>query len=180
MVQSYLCNLFGKFCRSKLASPEIAHMCQKVNVMKRLSVFAILLFTVFSFVPCYAHHLAVVVAKDNNVDSVTASNLAKMFKIETRKWPDGKNVVLVLHRQSLSQMETLEKLNKMSQMELKALIAAHKDSIFLADSDADLLNLVQTTPGAIGLVDVRSINDKIKVLKVDGKLPLENGYLPHH
>jgi len=38
---------------------------------------------------------------------------------------------------------------------------------------------VQTVPGAIGLVDVRSINDKVKVLKVDGKLPLENGYLPH-
>jgi len=28
-------------------------------------------------------------------------------------------------------------------------------------------------------VDVRSINDHVKVVKVDGKLPMESGYLPH-
>lgn len=148
--------------------------------MKRSSGLSVLLFVILAFVPCYGHHLAVVVAKDNNVESVTSANLAKMFKAETRKWPDGKNVVLVLHRDSITQMETLERLNKMTETDLKTLLATHKDSFFLADTDADLLRIVQTTPGAIGLVDVRSINDKIKVLKVDGKLPLEDGYLPHH
>lgn len=148
--------------------------------MKKSSVLAVLVFTLASFAPCYAHHLAVVVAKDNSVESVTAANLAKMFKAETRKWPDGKNVVLVLQRNSIPQMETLQRLNKMSEDGLKAFLAAHKDSVLFSDSDVDLLKRVQTVPGAIGLVDVRSINDKIKVLKVDGRLPLEDGYLPHH
>jgi hypothetical protein len=31
----------------------------------------------------------------------------------------------------------------------------------------------------VGLVDVRSISGSINVVKVDGKLPTENGYLPH-
>ena len=148
--------------------------------MKKFRAISIPLFIVLAFAPCYAHHLAVVVAKDNNVESVTSANLAKMFKGETRKWPDGKSIVVVLQKDSPNQMETLERLNKMSGSDLKALIAAHKDSILFADTTVDLLKMVQTIPGAIGLVDVHSINDKVKVVKVDGKLPLEEGYLPHH
>jgi ABC-type phosphate transport system substrate-binding protein len=148
--------------------------------MKRSGAIGVLLFIVLAFVPCYAHHLAVVVAKDNQVDSVTSANLARIFKAETRKWPDGKNVVLVLQRDSSTQMETLEHLERVSAADLKAFLHSHPDSVHFADTDVDLLKFVETVPGAIGLVDVRSINDRVKVLKVDGKLPLENGYLPHH
>jgi ABC-type phosphate transport system substrate-binding protein len=148
--------------------------------MKKLSVLSVLMFSAISFVPCYAHHIAVVVAKDNNAASVTSVNLARMFKAETRKWPDGKSVVLILHKDSPTQMETLQRLNKMSDVSLKAWFASHKDSVLFTDSDGEILRMVATVPGAIGLVDVRSINDKVKVLKVDGKLPLEEGYLPHH
>jgi hypothetical protein len=35
---------------------------------------------------------------------------------------------------------------------------------------------VEAIPGAVGLVDVYSINSRVNVLKVDGKLPLEQGY----
>src|SRR5215510_9315445 len=104
----------------------------------------------------------------------------KELRLQTRQWPDSKNIIVVLHRDSITQLETLERLNKMSEAELRSLLAAHKDSIFLVDTDVDLLKIVQTTPGAIGLVDVHNINDKVKVVKVDGKLPLEDGYLPHH
>lgn len=148
--------------------------------MKRSSAIRILLFTILALVPGYAHHLAVVVAKDSQVDSVTSSGLTKLLKAETRKWPDGKSVLLVLHKDSPAQMDTLEGLSKMSEASLKALFAAHPESIQLVDTDADLLKAVETIPGAIGMVDVHSINDKVKVLKVDGKLPLEKGYLPHH
>jgi hypothetical protein len=46
-------------------------------------------------------------------------------------------------------------------------------------SDAEVLDLVASTPGAIGLVDVNAINSSINVVKVDAKLPTEAGYLPH-
>lgn len=139
----------------------------------------ILTLVVFSFLPCYAHHLAVVVDKDNNTGEITSTSLAKIFKAETKKWPDGKNVVWVMHKLSTVEMLTLQRLNKMTEPELKAFIAAHKDSFVFADSDAALLQTVEATPGAVGLVDVRAVDGKVKVLKVDGKLPLENGYLPH-
>ena len=136
-------------------------------------------FLMVSFLPCYAHHLAVVVDKDNNVGQVSSNVLAKMFKSEVRKWPDGKNVVIILHKSSSLEMLVLERLNKMTEAELKAFISAHKSMFVIADSDAALLKAVQSTPGALGLIDVRVVDGKVNVLKVDGKLPLEDGYLPH-
>ncbi len=144
---------------------------------QRIAVLAAFVLTVLT--PCFAHHMAVVVNKDNNVENVTAAHLSRIFRSEIKKWPDGKAVVLVLHKDSAGETETLQRLNKMNADELKALIAAHKESIVIADSDAEVLKIVQSTPGAIGFVDVRSVDNTINVVRVDGKLPMESGYLPH-
>jgi hypothetical protein len=63
---------------------------------QRLAV--LLAFLVTFLTPCFAHHMAVVVDKDNNVGNVTAAHLSRIFRAEIKKWPDGKTVVLVLHR----------------------------------------------------------------------------------
>ena len=146
--------------------------------MKLYRVCAALLLLVFS-VPCFAHHLAVIVNKNNAVDSVTSSHLSDIFRYEVNKWPSGNPILLVLHSNLSTESQTLQHLNKMSAAELKAHIAAHKDSIHIVNTDEDLLKEVEDNPGAIALVDVRSINDHVKVVKVDGKLPMESGYLPH-
>jgi phosphate transport system substrate-binding protein len=144
---------------------------------QRLAVLPVFLLTFLT--PCFAHHMAVVVNKDNKVENVTAVHLGKIYRAEVKKWPDGKNIILVLHKDSDGETETLERLIKMSPGELKALIAAHKDSIVLVDSDADVLKMIQSTPGAVGLVEIHSIDNSVNVVKVDGKLPMESGYLPH-
>lgn len=144
---------------------------------QRLSV--VLAFLLTFLTPCFAHHMAVVVNKDNNVGNITAAHLARIFRSEVKKWPDGQAVILVLHKDSAGETETLERLAKISASELKALIAAHKDFILMADSDADVLKLVQSTPGAIGFVELHSVDNTINVVRVDGKLPMESGYLPH-
>ncbi len=147
--------------------------------MKFQRVGVLLVFLLTFLTPCFAHHMAVVVNKDNTVENVTAAHLSRILRSEVKRWPDGKAVVLVLHRDSEGETETLERLNKMTADELKALIAAHKDSIVMGDSDADVLKTVRSTPGAIGLVEFRSIDSTINVVRVDGKLPEESGYLPH-
>jgi phosphate transport system substrate-binding protein len=147
--------------------------------MKPQRLAALLVFLLTFLTPCFAHHIAVVTNKDNNVSNVTAAHLAKIFRSEIKKWPDGKALVLVLHKDSAGESETLERLNKLSTSEWKALVAAHKDSIVLADSDAEVLKIVQSTPGAVGFVDVRSVDNTVTVIRVDGKLPMESGYLPH-
>jgi phosphate transport system substrate-binding protein len=123
--------------------------------------------------------MAVVVNKDNAVQNVTTAHLAKIFKGEVKKWPDGKNVVLVMHNSFAGEITTLQNLNKMTAAEVKALLAAHKDSIKTVSSDADVIEAVASTPGAIGFVEEHSITERVGVVRVDGRLPMEAGYLPH-
>jgi ABC-type phosphate transport system substrate-binding protein len=142
-------------------------------------ICCLIVFMMGSLLPCSAHHMAVVVNKDNNVGEVSSAHLSKILRLEIKKWHDDKDVILVLHKNSSGEMSTLERLNKMSSSELKAFLAAHQGSITMVDSDEDVLKVVETMPGAVGLVDVRSINDQVNVVRVDGKLPMEDGYLPH-
>jgi ABC-type phosphate transport system substrate-binding protein len=129
--------------------------------------------------PSFAHHTAVVVNKDNAVNNVTSVQLAKIIRGEVKKWPDGKNIVLVLHKDSAGETETLEHLNKMSAAEWKSFLVSHKESIIFVETDADVLKAVQAEPGAVGLIEAHSIDNSVNVVHVDGKLPMEFGYLPH-
>ncbi len=76
-------------------------------------------------------------------------------------------------------MATLQHLSKMSEVDVKSLLILRKDDIRTVDSDADVIDAVASTPGAIGFVEEHSITDRVRVIKVDGKLPMESGYLPH-
>lgn len=140
---------------------------------------AVVLFAIISVAPCFAHHMAVVVSKQNGDTALSSPQLSRIFLAETRKWADGKSIQLVLHRASNGEAITLQRLNKMSARQWHNWVADHKESLKLLDSDADVLNYVENTPGAVGLVDVRSVNDHVKIIRVDGKVPMEEGYLPH-
>jgi ABC-type phosphate transport system substrate-binding protein len=145
--------------------------------MKR-RLFCIVSFVALNVSVCFAHHMAVVVNKNNTVTTVTSTHLAKMFRSDTKKWTDGQDVILVLHKTSKGEMLTLQKLTTMPENDLKSRLHDRTEGVILVDSDDDVLNAVESHPSAIGLVEVRSINNKVKVIKVDGKLPLEHGYLP--
>lgn len=137
------------------------------------------LFLALSWLPAYAHHVAVVVNQQNSADSLSSSELAKIFKSETKKWPDGQDIIMVLNRNSAVSMQILERLAGMPDGKARAFVAAHNGYFTFADSDSEVLRLVSSKPGALGMVDVRAVDSKIKVLKIDGKLPLEKAYLPH-
>jgi ABC-type phosphate transport system substrate-binding protein len=136
-------------------------------------------FVLASLTPCFARHTAVVVNKENGVENVTSAHLAKMIRGEIKKWPNGKNILLVLHKASTGEAETLERLNRMSTAEWKAFLVAHRDSIVFVETDADVLKTVQAEPGAVGFIEVHSVDNTVNVVHVDGKLPMEFGYLPH-
>jgi ABC-type phosphate transport system substrate-binding protein len=140
---------------------------------------ALLISSLILATPCFAHHMAVVVSKENAVDKMTSMQLGKVFRAETKKWPDGRPVVLVFHRASPGEMITLQHLNKMTAAQLQTWTTEHRDSLKFVDSDQDVLSIVESTPGAVGLVDVRSVTDRVTIVHVDGKLPMEDGYLPH-
>ena len=127
---------------------------------------------------CEATQLAVVVDKANSTSSLSSADLTKILKMNSPKWPDGKAVVLVLRGPSGPDVQlALQKLTNMSVDQFKELLATHRSSILVVNSEQVLLKSVGSIPGAIGLVDVYSLTSGVNVVKVDGKLPLEPGYL---
>jgi hypothetical protein len=133
-----------------------------------------------------ARDLALVSNKSNSVAAMTVPDLIKVCKAETNRWPDGKPVTFVMRSPSTPEMKlVLEKVYGMSESEVNGLIVtsnhgrANHPAILVVSSDEELVDKVATLPGAVGVVDVYSINSSVSVIKVAGKLPLEPGYLLH-
>ena len=130
--------------------------------------------------PCavQAKQLAIVSDKGNTTSNLTAAELAKIFTAHSRNWPDGKPITVVMRDPSSADMQlVLRKLLNMTPEQAHAFVLAHRDAIMVADSDDAVLRFVSTSPGAIGLVDLYSLTQDVNVLKIDGRLPVEQGYL---
>ena len=133
-----------------------------------------------------ARDLALVANKANAVNAISLTDLVKVSKAQTNRWPDGKPVTLVMRAPSAPEMKLfVEKVYGMTESEVTELVATanhgrtNHPAIVVVSSDDELVNRVASIPGAVGVVDVYSINSSVTVVKVAGKLPLEPGYLLH-
>lgn len=133
-----------------------------------------------------AKDIAVISNKTNHVQSLSLPELVKICKGQAGHLPDGKPVTLVMRDAGSAEMKmVLERVYGMSKGEVENVIAtanhgrADHPAIVIATSDQDLVKRVESTAGAVGLVDVYAISGGVDVVKVSGKLPLEPGYLLH-
>ena len=147
----------------------------------RISIFVLVSASLAS-----ARDIALVSNKSNAVSAMSVSDLVKVCKAQNNRWPDGKPVTFVMRSPSAPEMKlVLEKLYGMSDSEVSGLIVTsnhgrtNHPAILVVSSDEELVNKVASLPGAIGVVDVYSINSSVAIVKVAGKLPLEPGYLLH-
>lgn len=154
--------------------------------MGRQRLIACVLMVLGWTVAAAAKDIALISNKSNHLVDVALPELVKICKGQTSRWPDGKAVSVVIRDPALPEMRlVLEKVYGLSKEEVTALIATanhnrvNHPAVVLADSDQDLVKKVESTPGAIGLVDVYAITGAVTVVRVGGKLPLEPGYTLH-
>jgi ABC-type phosphate transport system substrate-binding protein len=125
-------------------------------------------------------NMAVVVSAGSKLNDVSLADLAKLCKGVQKTWPDGRNFTLVVKDPESPDMRVAaQKLFGAAPGEVKALIAKLNEprlTVKIVENDEDLLRTVEATPGAVGIIDVYSINSSVKVLRVDGKLPFDLGY----
>lgn len=125
-------------------------------------------------------NMAVVIAAGSKLADVPLADLAKMCKGAQKTWADGKSFLLVMKNPEAPEMHVaMQKLFGDAGGDVKAAIAKASETrltVKVVGSDEDLLRTVESTPGAVGILDVYSINSSVKVLRVDGKLPFDMGY----
>src|SRR5204863_6029764 len=110
-----------------------------------------------------AKQMAVIVNQTNSVQGLTAAEMSKIFKCDTRKWTSGGAITIVVRDPSTPEMELLlSRIYKTTPEDLRIFMAAHRDAIVVVDSNEAMLSAVHTIPGAIGLIDVFRINQEVK------------------
>jgi ABC-type phosphate transport system substrate-binding protein len=140
----------------------------------------LLLLSLIIAAPCLlqAKQLAVITDTANKTTNVTAAELIKLFNAHVHTWADGKPVIIVVRDPASADMElVLRKVFNMTPAQARSFIDAHKASIIVASSDDAVLRFVSTNRGAVGVIDLYSLTKDVNVLKIDGKLPVEQGYL---
>ena len=126
----------------------------------------------------HAKQLAIVVDTTNTTTTVSAVDLIKIVNLKIHNWPDGKPVTIVMRDPGAPDMQlVLHRVLNMTSEQARTFVQAHKSAIMIADSDEAILRFVSSNPGAIGIVDLYSLTKDVNVLKIDGKLPVEQGYL---
>lgn len=133
-----------------------------------------------------ARDVALISNKSNHIEGISAADLIKICKGQSPRWPDGKPVTFITRDPATPEMKlVLEKIYSLPKEEVAALIAnanhnrVNHPAIIVVDSDEALVKKVESTPGAVGLVDVYAITGHVTVVRVGDKLPLQPGYLLH-
>jgi hypothetical protein len=125
-------------------------------------------------------NIAVIMSAGSKLQDVQLAELVKLCKGTQKAWTDGRSFLLVMKDPTAPEMHAaVQKLFGMAPGDLKTSIAKLNESrqiVKIVDSDEELLRTVEATPGAVGIVDVYSINSSVKVLRIDGKLPFDVGY----
>lgn len=152
--------------------------------MKRFIFSILLIISVSQFGLAYSGDIAIVVNKENITDEISFEHLVKIFKQEKQFWNDGKKIYVIMQEVGSFEKEIiLKKIYKMNDQELKKFWL---NKIFKGDissfpktlsSSESVKRFVSQVPNAIGFIDTSLVDESIKVLRVDGKLPEDKDYI---
>lgn len=127
--------------------------------------------------------LAVVVNKGVGLNDVSSATLARYFKGEKTRAPDGTKMVVVMFDQGHAERAAaLKGIYKLSESEFNDyfVCAIFTGAVSAAPralaTGAAIKGFVASTTGGISYLMGRDVDDSVKVLKIDGKSPGEPDY----
>ena len=127
--------------------------------------------------------LAIVVNRSNPVDSLSFPELRKIFMGEQDHWSNGRRVTVVMLEPGKSERQAV--LAQVYKMDEKDFNQYFLHSMFTGEvhsapkalsSSAEVLKFVFNIPGAIGYLKASEVNDSVKVVRIDSRLPGEKDY----
>ncbi|MBF0339576.1 MAG: substrate-binding domain-containing protein [Magnetococcales bacterium] len=133
-----------------------------------------------------ASPFAFVVHRDSPVREVTMQQLVDIYAGRLKTWPDGSRIRVILRPVADADTAILSNISPAMREALAAAHANRQPGSALADTDIDLVEMVEKVPGSVGSVAmtlVLSEKRPLKGLTVDGIAPttaaMENKEYPH-
>src|SRR5437588_12605043 len=122
--------------------------------------------------------------RTNPVENLSFPELRRIFLGEQTHWSNGRRITLVMLEPGNSEGQAvLVQIYKMGEKDFNnySLHGMFTGEIHAAPkalpSSAEVLKFVLTVPGAIGYVKAPDVNDSVKVVRVESRLPSEKDYL---
>src|SRR5262249_27551391 len=133
--------------------------------------------------PLWEDDLAIIVNKSNPIDNLSSVDLRKVFMGERKTWGNGKRVTIAMRDEGQPEREAV--LKSIYHMRDRDFNSYFLHAAFTGDameapktlsSASGMIKFVFNVPGAIGYVRAGDVNDTVKVVRVDGVLPHNEGY----
>ncbi len=133
-----------------------------------------------------AGDVAVVVHADVALDNLTLADLRRVTLGDREFWPGSARITLLVRAPIAHERDVvLKTICQMTEAQFRQHWIA---KVFRADtavapkivySNEMAVDLVNRIPGAITFIDVSQMNSRLKVVRIDGRLPGEKGYPLH-
>jgi ABC-type phosphate transport system substrate-binding protein len=127
--------------------------------------------------------IAVVVRSDSPVDDLTLPQTRKLLLGEQQFWNSNLRVTLLLRAPAAREREVVLKvIYRMNEPEFrqywisKMFRAESTSGPKVVYSNEMATELVSALPGSVAFVDASQVPKGLKILKIDGKLPGQEGY----
>src|SRR5712692_7236741 len=127
--------------------------------------------------------LAVIVNQSNPVENLSLAELRRIFRAERNHWPDGRRITIALRERGQPGRTTvLREVYQMSEPDFNRhfLQATFTGEALSAPKTlvtaSGVRKFVFNVPGAIGCVPADEVDESVKVIRLDGRLPGEKGY----
>ena len=127
--------------------------------------------------------VAIVVHNGTSIDDVSLTQLRRIFLAEQQFWPDRSRITLLVRAPGAYEREfVLERIYQMSENQFRKYWIA---KMFRSEvpsgprivfSNNMAVELVTAIPGSITFLNASEISDTVKVVRVEGLLPGDDGY----
>ena len=127
--------------------------------------------------------IAIVVHKDVPVENLSLQELRNIFMANQQFWSDRTRIILMVRAPQSDERDFV--LNRIYQMDesqfrhywigkmFRAEVPRGPKIVFSTDMAVDL---VAAIPGSISFIRATDVTEDVKLVRVDGKLPSEEGY----
>jgi ABC-type phosphate transport system substrate-binding protein len=127
--------------------------------------------------------VAVIVNPQNSIDSISSTDLRKIFSGEKRSWNGSLPVFLIVRDAPAHERDVLlSQILKMNESEYKQywVKKVYSGEVLheplAVPSNGFELEAVRSEKGAIALISLADVKQGVKVLKIDGHMPGTAGY----
>ena len=142
-----------------------------MNISKQHKLKVITLIALFAFSVSLRAEVSVIVNPEVNESSISQGDIKSIFTNKLLKWEDGKKINIIILEDYDIKDFFLKKYIHKSQSQfrtywLKQVFTGKAIMYKTVTTEEELLSQVSKTPGAIGFIEVKKADERVKIIKI--------------